>query len=292
MITLPDPLENQSDILRVAQNLLHESRARRVFPTPVDDIVRSAELAVDRGVDLSRADPGFAGGMLPAFLSATRKVLGIFDFREKVIYLDLNQPANRRRFVTLHETAHGALPWQRDLCLDDEETLATDVKEVFEREASVLASDLLFQLEIFEEEAAALPLTFKSPIALGRKFGASIQATARRYVERCPKRCAALVLDMKAVGPGGIGIRNFFASPSFNREFGPLAWPAICPSEHPFVHDALSNRRFVLGQFLSLPIGTEVVGFTYDLFTCPYYAFAFLYPCGERIASRTRIMFQ
>ena len=198
---------------------------------------------------------------LPTFQRALRKVLGALDYRRKAIYLDFSQQESRQRFIALHETGHGTLPWQRDLCLDDDETLSSDVKEEFEREANVFASEVLFQQEVFEEEASKLELTIKTPLALSRKFGASAQATARRYVERSPKRCAALVLDMKKVAVNGISVRNFFASLSFCNEFGELHWPDICPAEHVFVRGALCGKKMLFGQIICLPTRQRRGGF-------------------------------
>ena len=292
MIAQDVPLQTEADVLRVARNLLHESRARRVFPTPVDAIVRTAELAIDRGVDLSKADPSFFSRHLPTLQSALRKVVGIFDHRKKVIYLDLAQHGSRQRFITLHETGHGALPWQRDLYVDDDESLDPEVKVEFEREASVFASEVLFQQEVFEDEASALELTFRSPLALSKKFGASVQSTARRYVERSPKRCAALVLNMKAVGEDGIRTRNFFASDSFRRDFGELRWPSVIPSDHAFSREALNYKKIVFARTISLPTAAGETSFLYDLFSNSFYAFAFMRPHGERIRSNTEIKFQ
>ena len=292
MIAQDAPLSAQSDVVRTARNLLHESGALRVFPTPVDRIVQTAELAVDRGVDLSTADPGFFSRNIPTFQRAFRKVVGIFDYRRKKIYLDLSQQDSRQRFITLHETGHGALPWQRDLCLDDDETLSSEVKEEFEREANTFASEVLFQQDVFGEEASKLELTFKAPLDLSKKFGGSIQAAARRYVEQSPKRCAALVLDMKKVGSSGIGVRNFFASPSFCDEFGELVWPEICPSEHAFVRCTTCGKRMLFGQIVRLPTENGETDFVFDVFVNSIYAFMFIRPRGERIHSRTEIIIQ
>jgi len=81
-------------------------------------------------------------------------------------------------FVTLHETGHETLPWQRNTYAfleDCEESLDLDLKNQFEREANVFASEVLFQGDRFGLEADGLPFSINSPIALSKMFGASSQ---------------------------------------------------------------------------------------------------------------------
>ena len=223
----------------------------------------------------------------------SRKILGIFDFRDRTIYLDHTQRETRKSFVKLHETGHGVIPWQRDLigCLDDEQTIAPDIKEEFEREASFFASAGLFQLERFDEEAAKLPLSLRSARALGQKFGGSAQAAIRRYVERSPKRCALLVLH-PAEKSGGIHarVRNYFESPPFTESFGGLTWPDECRWEFPFVKDMQFNRReHVDGLLTTTTAQLEPLSLRYHFFDSTYNVFVFLIPAGEKIASRVQV---
>src|SRR5436190_21218422 len=132
-----DAPDTAKELDTIAYNLLKGAKAFGVFPTPVDRIVAEAELSIDRGIDLSRIEPSLLD-RFKGFSRTMKKVLGIFDFRQKVIYLDHSQKATRNNFITLHETVHGVSPWQRDLlaALDDEDSLDPDVKEIFEREAN------------------------------------------------------------------------------------------------------------------------------------------------------------
>jgi hypothetical protein len=224
----------------------------------------------------------------------TRKVLGIIDLRSKIIYLDDSQQPKRKNFVKLHEVGHDALPWQSKLlgCQDDETTIVAEVKELYEREASVFASDCLFQLERFDEEAAKLPLGLPSARTVGNKFGGSVQATLRRYVERSPKRCALLVLHRPALDqPFRAKVRNYFESPSFEQEFGRLSWPDECGLEYQFVRDIQWKRRDHQEGQIGVPTtNLKYLTLQYHFFDNSYNVFVFLFPPGEKIVSRVTII--
>lgn len=292
-MTLP-PLASADEIEKIARTILIGARAFGKFPTPVDDMIAFSELSLAKGIDLSEVQPSLitAGRMFAG--KVTRKVLGIFDFRDKTIYLDHSQRESRKNFVKLHETGHGVISWQNDVlgCLDDQDTVAPEIKEEFEREASFFASAGLFQLERFDEEAAKLELSLRSARALGTKFGGSAQAAMRRYVERCPKRCALLVLHpLERAGGVHARVRNYFESPSFTSAFGGLAWPEECGWEFPFVKEMQFNRKeHITGQLTTTTSNLETVSLRYHFFNSTFNVFVFLFPAGEKIASRVTIL--
>jgi hypothetical protein len=287
----PLPLDSATEIEITARFLLKESKAFGVFPTPVDLIVHTAELKVAEGVDLSRAKQNYFSKAFEGIGRISRKVLGLLDFRNKTIYLDLEQSDSRQRFVKLHEVGHDVLTWQGEAYRwDDEKTLDPFVKQVFEREASYFASAALLQLDRFDEEAEKLPLCVGSPIALSRKFGSSCQATIRRYVECSRKRCAVLVLELPDVHMNA-KIRNCFESSEFAKEFGILPWPDACDPSFPFVRDMLRYRKF--HQDGKLLLKTDIHGqipLRYHYFNNGFNGFIFLFPPGEHIRSKTRII--
>lgn len=287
----PSTLDSAADIEVAAIALLRESKAMGVFPTPVDKIVAAAELSIAKGIDLSQAKQSYFSRTFEGIGKVSRKVLGLLDFRSKTIYLDLQQAVPRQRFIKLHEVGHDVLTWQGEAYRwDDEKTLDPAIKEIFEREASSFASSVLFQMDRFDEEAAKLPLSMASPIALAKTFGASRQATIRRYVQCSRKRCAVLVLEcldgsLRAV------IRDCFESAPFEKEFGQLPWPEACGTTFPFVQDMLHNRKY--HEDGSLFLRTAELGqlaFRYHYFFNTYNAFVLIFPPDESIRSRTRIV--
>lgn len=291
---ISDSLDAADEIDKIARNILVGSKAAGKFPTPVDEIIAYTDLSVATGVDLSRPQAGFLASTAEIFGRVSRKVLGMIDFRHKTIYLDQSQPPSRKNFVKLHEVGHGVLPWQRHLlgCQDDETTIAPEVEEIYEREASYFASSSLFQLDRFDEEAAKLPLSIASARVLAQMFGGSVQAALRRYAERSPKRCALLVFHKAQAGGSYCAkIRNYFESPSFFREFGGLPWPTECGLEFEFIKDMQRRRRdHQTGQICTTTRQLQLVTFNYDYFDNSYHVFVLLYPPGEKIATRTKIV--
>src|SRR6266566_1774093 len=183
------PLDSADDIENISRNVLLAAKAWGKLPTPVDDIVRFANLQIEMGVDLSKIEPGFFSKNFQFAKEGMRKVLGIIDRRQKTIYLDHTQNPSRKNFVKLHEVGHDACSWQSALgYMDDDKTLDPEADEIFEREASFFASCTLFQLERFDEEIVKLPLSIKSAKILGQMFGGSNHAAIRRYVEKSTKR--------------------------------------------------------------------------------------------------------
>lgn len=288
------PLESAPDIEKIARNLLLAAKAWGKLPTPVDEIVRFADLQVELGVDLSKLEPGFFSKNFQFAKQAVTKVVGLIDRRQKTIYLDHTQIPSRKNFVKLHEVGHDACTWQSELgYLDDDKTLDPEADEIFEREASFFASCTLFQLERFDEEVAKLPLSIKSAQVLGQMFGGSNHAAIRRYVERSKKRIALLVLHKPEInGEYRVKIRDYFQSVSFSLDFGQIMWPdGKCGLEYIFVQEIKRGRRLHENGQIALIIDSgETVTFTYHFFNSGHNTFIMLLPAGEAIKSRVLIL--
>ena len=288
------PLDSAEDIEKISRNLLLSAKAWGKRPTPVDDIVRFANLQIEMGVDLSTIEPGFFSRNFQFAKQAVKKVVGIIDRREKIIYLDHTQNPSRKNFVKLHEVGHDACSWQSALgYMDDDKTLAHDADDIFEREASFFASCTLFQHEQFDEQVATLPLSINSAMMLGQMFGGSNHAAIRRYVEKSKKRCALLVLHKPEVnGDYHVGVRDYFQSPSFTEVFGEIAWPGDkCGLEFIFVQEIKRKRRLHENGQIALRIESgEMVTFTYHFFNSGWNTFILLLPVGEMNKSRIVIL--
>ncbi len=293
----PTALDSATEIDQVVRNVLRGSKALGKFPTPVDQIIGYADLAVAKNIDLSKVESGFFRRL--GFLSsALKKVLGLVDFRQRTIYLDKGLPPTRQAFIKLHEVGHGVVPWQRQLREgfgDDEYTLDPDLNEHFECEANHFASAALFQLDRFDDDLKSLPLGFKSIQALAQKYGSSIQAAARRYVAKCPRRCALLVLNKPVVDAESdsfsVPIRNCFESPEFVAAFGSMAVPNVCNTQFSFIRDIRRNRRFHEDGTITIATDHQPsLLLNYHFFNNSYNSFVFLFPAGETIASRISIL--
>lgn len=214
-----------------AERALREAGAFGIFPTPVDRImsVAKVEEVQDHVLDESflaklRAD---AGG---AIKSALSKVLGVFHAKAGLVFLSHTLMKVKKTFIRLHEAAHGFLPWQRSmyaLVEDCEHALEPDVAALFDREASVFASEVLFQIDAFIEDARSREFSIWTPVRMSNTYGSSIYAAVRQYVSKHDKLCAVLVLNMPVLVEGD-GFRSTLRRPivsdSFLATFGNALW--------------------------------------------------------------------
>ena len=223
-------------VRREAERCLRAAGALGHVPTPVADVMDAARVVVDPDNVLDESFLSLARQkalrVRAALKQALGKVLGLFDAREGLVFIDRAVRAVRQTFLKLHEAGHAFLPWQRPLyglVEDSEHTLSPEVRSLFEREANVFASEVLFQLGTFAEEAAGYDFGILTPVRLSKRYKASIYATIRGYVWTNSRTCAVLVLDPPVPADGcgfTVSLRRVIASPGFEREFGRLNWPA------------------------------------------------------------------
>lgn len=209
-----------------ADRLLRKASALGRFPTPVNDLMAAAELTV---VNDEVLNEGFLRHVmrkakvgLDTVRSAFSKVLGLFDAGERLVLLDLALPVPRVPFIKLHEAGHGTLPHQNRVYRfihDCEKTLDPEITDLFEREANVFASEVLFQGDVFSKEAHGQNFGIKVPMDLAKKFGASNYSTFRRYVMTNPQACCVVVLEPLVFDKDGrfsAAVRRIIASQSFH----------------------------------------------------------------------------
>lgn len=287
-------LSAKTDIEKISFEVLKNSKSLDVFPTPVDRIVEYTELIVRKDLDVSKIRPSFIDKANSVLKRALSKVRGLFDRKQKTIYLDLSQGFNRKNFVKLHETAHGILPWQKkinDILGDDEHTLSTETNEEFEAEANYFASITLFQHDRFIAELGKLNLSIDAAIQLAKHFGASIHASLRRYVDCSKNRCALLILEKPVKNSKSYcSIRNFFASKTFSDVFGDIIFPATVDYSWEFVQHYCHNRKYIKGGIINLDTKNGKVKFNYQFFNNGHNAFILFFPFGELKKSKTQII--
>lgn len=282
------------DIDQISKEILKQCKAYDVFPTPVDRILNYTELKIDKNINLSTISNDFILNISDTFKSAIEKIRGILDREKKIIYLDLNQNANRQNFIKLHEVGHDVLTWQTKTLkyLDNDKTLIAEAEEEFEAEASYFASATLFQQDRFTTKIKDLPLSLDSPMHLAKVFGASNHATIRRYVEHSKNRCALLVLQN--LSPKGLsiicGIRNYFQSTTFTKSFGNIIWEDNLGHKWPFVRDYYNNRKINKDGYFSLDTDNGKVNFQYHFFNSTYNAFVLIFPVGESNKSKVEFI--
>lgn len=281
----------KKDIDQISLDVLKQSKALDIFPTPVDKIIQFADLIVNKEIDLVHVNDSFFTKLSGKFDSLVKQVRGALDRRDRVIYLDLSQSNNRQNFVKLHETGHDLLSWQAATLefLDDDDTLDPYVSEQFEAEANYFASTTLFQNDRFDFEAAKLELGIKSVMYLSKRFGGSIHSTYRRYVENSRKSCCLLLLEnVSKKGDFPIcEVRDYFQSPTFSRKFGSINWSATLGFKWPFVQDYYFGRKMKYNGEISLSTQNGELECSYQFFNSTYNGFVFIFPKGEKIKSRT-----
>jgi hypothetical protein len=215
-----------------AERALEKADALGSIPTPVAEVLEAAQVIVS---DEEVLDPGFLAKLRKkagaALKSALSKVWGVLDAAARIIYLDKTVLVVKQTFLKLHETAHAVLPWQRKMFVvaeDCQMTLAPEVAELFDREANAFASEVLFQLDAFSNEANDHAVNILVPVRLAKRYKASIYAAVRRYVTGSPRACMVLVLEPPQVCPKRGYVAKFrrdVVSAEFRRTLGVLVWP-------------------------------------------------------------------
>ena len=222
--------EGLLQIRQHALKALREAGGMDRFPTPVADVMAAAKIIVAEENALNESFLNKIRNKAIKFgkqlRSALEKVRGIFDTAARIVYIDQTLHPIKQVFLKLHETAHGVLVWQKDIygvIEDCKKTLSPDVSEAFDREANCFASEVLFQLDGFQTEAADFKFGIKIPMQLSKKYGASIYSTIRRYVSTHNRCCMVLVLDPPVLAER-IGftaaVRRKIASTLFTENFG------------------------------------------------------------------------
>lgn len=279
----------KKDIDNIVFDLLKQSNAFDVMPTPVDKIVDYAGLYIDKNAGLHSIPSNYLSKGIWSLKKLLRSVYGALDRERKIIYLEPTLYKPKKNFIKLHEVAHEIIPWQKDTLnfIDDETTLDPETSIEFEYEANYLASAALFQLDRFEEMAKGLPVDISSAMHLAKLFGGSIHASLRRYVESSKKRCALLVLDK--LDSVTLTLKKYFTSKEFHKDFGFIEWPIKLGVEYVFVYDYLKGRKFNNSGIIFIMTEDGIKEFRYQFFNNNYTIFVFILPIGERNSSKTKI---
>lgn len=294
----------KKEIDKISYELLKGSKSFDLFPTPVNQIMNYSDFVLDNNVDLLNIQHSFLESLKEksskTLQSGLSKIKGIFDRREKTIYVDASLEKNigKKNFVQLHEVGHGVLNWQNEmsLFLDNDETLTPEIEEQFEEEANYFASLTLFQQDRFLAEMNKLKLGLSSVIALKQKFGASVHSTFRNYVLNSKNRCALLVLTPIRGNKGNSAIcstRNLFYSNSFKNEIGKLDLPESFGFKWEFIRNYKFNQRFLENGKIYLQTKEgEALECNYHFFNNTYNSFVFIFPKGEKNKAKTRVILQ
>lgn len=184
-------LDSLSDIRRHARGSLAAAGALETVPVPLPE--------VSAAVNLRRQDLFTLGKDAPPSMRAIAKklggkVLGFLAIEERTIYVDPTLPSERRRFTEGHEIGHDAMPWHNAAYFgEDLHTLASDTKELLEREANAFSAELLFGGGAFAKQSDDYAPSIDVPLNLAARYEVSAAAALRHYVERSHHAVALIV---------------------------------------------------------------------------------------------------
>lgn len=187
-------VSSMAEIRQHAEHLLAKAGVTNVFPTPVDAIVRAAELEHRWPNEEAFKEhlSSFADEEQAAtFSSGWGKVLG---YQSGALYgIHPTLLGQERIRVAFHEVAHRVLPWHP---LPSMMTLSAAMRDTFEAEADAFADELIFKGHRFGALSAPMPLAFDSVAELARKHDASLHHTAVRFVTNRSGKILLMVKEL------------------------------------------------------------------------------------------------
>jgi IrrE N-terminal-like domain len=255
-----EDLPSHTDIARLTDRLLREADAYGRLPTPVTDILAAAELVEAPQTFLSTSSIAEAPAHLRGILSRmSGKVHAVLDRRTREVHVNpATDLAGQQAFKRLHETSHDLFTWQQvddghDGFADDQWTLSPRTQILFEREANQGAAELLFQRDRFAMTASDYAVGGGAVIELAERFGSSIHAAFRRYVETHRTAVAGVVLAPRPCEsePLAFARKEAICSDTWRtRVEDPAVWPRVLRAD-PF--DFVKQARACGG--LATPTG-------------------------------------
>lgn len=291
----PQQLDN---VKKYAKVLLHEADALNQFPTPVDRLIKTAKLDVNKEVSLGRNDNlirkfnSRLGKLARPQIHGLKKLLGMLHVPSGEIYIDHAQHEKKKIWIKLHETGHGFIPHQRkmyEFMEDGKLELDPEINDIFEREANNFAAETLFQLDTYEKIAADYRIAIQTPVDLAQKFGSSIYSSIRRYVQTHFAPIALAVYNFPKESESFKLRRLPMHSNSFLKKFGSVNFPPNC-EKFGFLGSILNTSQYQTNQICGLQdLNEDIHETSIHVFTNTYEIFVMLIP-GE-ITSNDKVPF-
>jgi len=270
----------QSVVREFADRLLREAKAYGVFPTPVKQLVRAAGLQVAYLNELIGPNEDAPERVKRAL----GKLEGFLHRPDRTIFIDRAMKPARKKFISIHEIAHDFLESHRalfDIMEDSEFELNEDTRDLFEREADCFASDVLFQLDLFTQEARSCAFGIGAPVKiLSKRYGTGCYSTIRRYVQKCGRPAAVLVCEQPV--NGALGVRRFVPSDSFIEEVGDISWPEVLPKDSWFAMNRPYYRFMVPTPWSLINSQFETKHCLVEAYDSTRQIFFFIYPVAAR----------
>lgn len=258
LIHLP---ESAPEIFQIAERALKAAGAKGTLPTPMDDLLRAAKIAQETDPDgvVQRFLKSLNEQGRAFFQFSLQKIRGIADLRERAVYVPTDT-IPRKRFADGHELGHQLIPWHHvaqkggsRFYHDTEYTLSPNVRELFDIEANLFSSEVIFQGRDFTRHARDYKPSFDAVFMLADTYAASRQATLRRYVQEQDEILAAVSYlpskyQISADGASTLRAPILLGSPRFIQKYSDIQLPLELDATHPWAQ----VRR--LGQMSDGPI--------------------------------------
>lgn len=239
--------ESAPEIFQIAERALIAAGAKGKLPTPLDDLLGAAKIVTEKDTDgvVQRFLKSLNEQRRSFFQSSLQKLRGIADLRERAVYVPNDKPS-RKRFADGHELGHQLLPWHKVIdnggsrfYHDTDYTLSPNVRELFDVEANLFSSEVIFQGREFTRRARDYQPSFDAVFLLSDTYAASRQATLRRYVQEQDEVLALVSylpskfsLDMK--GQATLRAPLLFGSPRFIQKYSDIELPSELGNNHPW----------------------------------------------------------
>lgn len=289
-------LEGHAEIRRHARGALRAADVGDSLVVPLNDVAAAVNLKQESLFELGADAPRALHVKVELLRS---RVLGLLAVKKMTIYVDPDLAAPRRRFTIAHEIGHHALPWQNDAFhADDDHNLSNKATDIFEREASAFAGELLFGAGRFNEAADSDAPGISTPLALASQYGNSASAALRQYVEHGGRTVALLAVSrFESAGPTGAYLRlmenQCVWSEKFERRYGSLPamlTPRLLDGTQPLFHVLRTLDMGVGGAteiLLETPRGR--IKFVADTFCNGRLRYVLLFRKG-RMSGQTRVL--
>lgn len=274
---MSDPIAAQPDIdpQDIVRALLEETHQFEP-PTNAERVARHLKLTV-RG--FSHREYGL-DPRVRAFLWPSKRLIGV----------DRRLTSTRRTYSILHEIGHYVLPGhvtnlsREEKIVDEDRTLSAANVIKQEIEANNFAADCLFQLDRFEIYVGDMEINRRNIQNTADIFGASFEASARRWVERSLLPYALVVFNpSSSESDAPLTIMYTVTSESFRQNYFTRLTPGQeLPGEsqaydlfRQFSYDAEVEEEF------SIEISGEMKKFPTLLFSNSYRVFGLLQPAKD-----------
>jgi transcriptional regulator with XRE-family HTH domain len=245
--------ESEVEVSKVADRLLRRAGVLGKLPTPIDDLIKCAGVG-----DVGNAEDfkdrflfSLPEKVRDVFQSAWQKIRGIADMRERVVYVPADKSVPRMMFAKAHELGHQVLPWHQVKNVafrDDELSLSSDARDLFDVESNYFAAEVIFQGKRFLNRIRDYAPSFDAVFSLADEHGASKHATLRRYVEEHDELIAAVpywpssyAVDEK--GHPVLRIGKLVGAPSFIQKYADIQLPRELRSGDPWAEARDQDER-------------------------------------------------